>query len=82
MGGFGAVDGGFGGEEGAESGYGSNGVFAQAQHIPNEAFVELDAGGIYGAFVEGLEFSVLEVSPDGLGLFQLPGLELADVEGG
>ena len=54
------MDGWFGSQEGAEVGYGGHGVFTKAEQVADEAFVEGDAGGVYGALVEGLEFFVLE----------------------
>ena len=79
---FGAVNGWVANEEGAQARDGGEGLVVEAEEVGDEALVEVDAGGVDGAAVEGLEGSVLEVAPDGLGLVELPGLELTHDERG
>lgn len=48
-----------------------DGRIAEADRVDDEALIELDAGGVDGAAVEGVERTVLEVAPYGLGLVEL-----------
>ena len=57
------------GEEGAEARDGGEGVIVEAEQVGDEALVEVDAGGVNGAAVEGLEGAVLEALARHLGLF-------------
>ena len=76
------MDGRIAGEESAQAGDGFERVIVEAEEVGDEALVEVDAGVVDGALVEGLEGSALEVAPDGLGLVELPRLEGAHVEDG
>ena len=76
------MDGRVAGEEGAQPSDGGEGLIVEAQHVDDEALVEVYAGGVDGTAVEGLEGSALEVAPDGLSLVELPRLGFARVECG
>ena len=67
------------GEKPSQAGNAFRGFGWQGQQVGGDAVVEVGAGGVDGAAVEGLEGSVLELAVDGLGFIELPGLELADV---
>ena len=77
---LGSVNGRVAGEEGAQAGNGGEGLVVEAEQVGHDALVEVDAGGVDGTAVEGLEGGVLEFRPDGLGLVELPGLEPSHVQ--